>query len=171
MNRAQLPSGIATGIGGLPHRDAAEAAEFVLATMELPAIPTLPKRSPAEGMIPQAMVGLEGITVGQYGSIAVDATSFDPRRRSSPISTTTRSAACARSSPPPPVAVPPVKWQFVGPVTFGLALVRAGLDTDVAFEVAVRAVRCRVRNSSTSSPRCCPAVGNWCSSTNRRSTS
>jgi hypothetical protein len=39
----------------------------------------------------------------------------------------------------------PVKWQFVGPVTLGLALVRAGLETDVAFEVSVRAVRCRVR--------------------------
>ena len=49
-----------------------------LATLELPAIPTLPKRSPAEGMIPQALVGLAGITVGQYGSIAFDAASFDP---------------------------------------------------------------------------------------------
>ena len=78
MNRAQLPSGIATGIGSLPHRDAAAAAEFVLATLALPAIPTLPKRSPAEGMIPQALVGLAGITVGQYGSIAFDANSFDP---------------------------------------------------------------------------------------------
>ena len=78
MNRAQLPSGIATGIGSLPHRDAAAAAEFALTTLELPAIPTLPKRSPAEGMIPQALVGLAGITVGQYGSIAFDASSFDP---------------------------------------------------------------------------------------------
>ena len=59
MNRAQLPSGIATGIGSLPHRDAAAAAKFSLTTLELPAIPTLPKRSPAEGMIPQALVGLE----------------------------------------------------------------------------------------------------------------
>ena len=30
MNRAQLPSGIATGIGSLPHRDAAAAAAFAL---------------------------------------------------------------------------------------------------------------------------------------------
>ena len=78
MNRAQLPSGIATGIGSLPHRDATAAARFALATLELPTIPTLPKRSPAEGIIPQGLVGLAGITVGQYGSIAFDATSFDP---------------------------------------------------------------------------------------------
>ena len=145
MNRAQLPSGIATGIGSLPHRDADAAAAFSLETLELPAIPTLPKRSPAEGMIPQALVGLAGITVGQYGSIAFDATGVDP---DAPVVTDLHhdafggwrafiSAASGRRAP--------VKWQFVGPVTLGLALVRAGLDSDVAFEVAVRAVRCRVR--------------------------
>jgi hypothetical protein len=78
MNPVQLPSGIATGIGGLPHRDASEAAAFVLQKMELPAIPTLPRRSPAEGSMAQAMVGMQGITVGQYGSIAVDANLIDP---------------------------------------------------------------------------------------------
>jgi methionine synthase II (cobalamin-independent) len=146
VNRAQLPSGIATGIGTLPHRDADAAAEFALSTLELPAIPTLPKRSPAEGMIPQALVGLAGITVGQYGSIAVDAASFDPE---APVVTDLAhdafggwraflSAAAGRKSA--------VKWQFVGPVTLGLALVRAGLASDVAFEVSVRAVRCRVRD-------------------------
>jgi len=115
------------------------------ATLELPAIPTLPKRSPAEGMIPQALVGLAGITVGQYGSIAFDAAAFDPE---APVITDLAhdafagwraflAAAAGRKAP--------VKWQFVGPVTLGLALVRAGLETDVAFEVSVRAVRCRVR--------------------------
>jgi len=146
VNRAQLASGIATGIGTLPHRDADAAAEFALSTLELPAIPTLPKRSPAEGMIPQALVGLAGITVGQYGSIAVDASSFDPE---APVITDLAhdafggwraflSAAAGRRGP--------VKWQFVGPVTLGLALVRAGLSSEVAFDVAVRAVRCRVRD-------------------------
>jgi len=116
-----------------------------LSTLELPAIPTLPKRSPAEGMIPQALVGLAGITVGQYGSIAFDAAAFDPE---APVITDLAhdafagwraflAAAAGRKAP--------VKWQFVGPVTLGLALVRAGLETDVAFEVSVRAVRCRVR--------------------------
>jgi methionine synthase II (cobalamin-independent) len=40
----------------------------------------------------------------------------------------------------------PVKWQFTGPVTLGLALIRAGVPMHTAFEVAVRTVRTHVRN-------------------------
>ena len=45
---------------------------------DVPAIPSLPRRSPAEGMIAQALVGISGVTLGQYGSIAVDADRLDP---------------------------------------------------------------------------------------------
>ena len=148
MFRVQLPSGIATGIGGLPHRDAGEAADFVLRKMELPSIPTLPRRSPAEGSIVQAMVGMQGITVGQYGSIAVDANRVDPL---APVVTdldhdafvgfrTFLDRAHAADH------VGPVKWQMVGPVTLGLALMRAGVPTSEAFEAAVRAVRERLQH-------------------------
>jgi hypothetical protein len=65
-----LLGGVATGIGSLPHRDAREAAEFAFfATPELPCIPSLPRRSPAEDMIAQAVVGIRGISIGQYGSM------------------------------------------------------------------------------------------------------
>ena len=60
------------GVGSLPHRDAATAAEFAWTTTTIPTLPTLPRRSPAEGMIAQALVGIEGVTVGQYGGINVD---------------------------------------------------------------------------------------------------
>jgi hypothetical protein len=158
VNRAQLPSGIATGIGSLPHRDAGAAATFALSAMALPAIPTLPKRSPAEGMIQQALVGLPGITVGQYGAIAFDAQQVDPNAA---ITTDLHhdafggwraflAAAEGRTQI--------VKWQFVGPVTLGLALTRAGLQSELAFDVAVRAVRCRLRqlvdHVSAALPRC-----------------
>lgn len=149
---AGIANGIATGIGGLPHRDADEAAEFVLQHMELPAIPTLPRRSPAEGSIAQAMVGMDGITIGQYGSIAVD-----PRRIDAlaPIVTDLSHdaftgfrtflahAATARAESR---FSGPVKWQFVGPVTFGMALVRAGVPASEAFETAVRSVRERLQH-------------------------
>ena len=48
----------------------------------------------------------------------------------------------------------PVKWQFVGPVTLGVALLRAGVAPDAAFAVAVRvrAVTPR-RGRSTPSPQ------------------
>ncbi len=146
MNPVNLPGGIATGIGGLPHRDAGDAAAFVLANLELPAIPTLPRRSPAEGAIAQAMVGMQGITIGQYGSISVDAAQVDPL---APLVTdfqhdafvgfrTFLEAAHGRTGW--------VKWQFVGPVTFGMALMRAGVPMSEAFESAVRCVRDRIEH-------------------------
>jgi hypothetical protein len=146
MQPVNIPSGIATGIGGLPHRDADEAVAFVLQHMELPAIPSLPRRSPAESWIAQAMVGMQGITIGQYGSISVDAQKVDPL---APIVTdfqhdaftgfrTFLEAAKGRTGW--------VKWQFVGPVTFGHALMRAGVPMSEAFEAAVRCVRDRVEH-------------------------
>mgnify|MGYP001766677531 CR=1 FL=1 len=48
MHSIDLPSGMVTGVGGLPHRDAAAAATFALRNMDIPAIPNLPRRSPAE---------------------------------------------------------------------------------------------------------------------------
>lgn len=146
MKPSDIPSGMATGIGGLPHRDAQEAAEFVLRTMEVPSIPSLPRRSPAEGWIAQAMVGMQGITIGQYGSISVDPSQVDPL---APIVTdfqhdafvgfrTFLEAAKGRTGW--------VKWQFVGPVTFGHALMRAGVPMSEAFEAAVRCVRDRVEH-------------------------
>ncbi len=148
MNPVRLPSGIATGIGGLPHRDAFDAAAFALQKMELPAIPFLPRRSPAEGSMAQAMVGMQGITVGQYGSIAVDANLVDPL---APIVTDLDHDAflgfrtfldLAREQQ----YIGPVKWQFVGPVSFGLALMRAGVPMTEAFEAAVHCVRTRVQH-------------------------
>jgi len=148
MKSVQLPSGITTGIGGLPHRDASDAAAFVLQQMELPAIPTLPRRSPAEGSMAQAMVGMQGITVGQYGSIAVDANLIDPL---APIITDLDHDAFVGFRTFLDLAREQqysgsVKWQFVGPVSFGLALMRAGVPMTAAFEAAVRCVRTRVQH-------------------------
>lgn len=138
-----LDGGEATGVGSLPHREALDAARFALSEYDLPAIPTLPRRSPAEGMIAQAVLGIEGVTLGQYGSIAVDVRRLDPV---APVTTDVlqdsftafrvflEEAAAAGYTGP-------VKWQFVGPVTLGVALTRAGVAVGTAFAVAVRAVR------------------------------
>lgn len=137
--------GTATGIGSLPHRDAYEAAEFALcATPELPCVPTLPKRSPAEGMIAQAVVGIRGISIGQYGSLLVDATRVDPN---APVNTDIEHGAFGGLRAFLDVArghEGPVKWQFTGPVTLGRALIRAGVSSSVAFEVATQTVRAHV---------------------------
>jgi hypothetical protein len=141
-----LRPGAATGIGSLPHRSVHEAAAFALREYDVPAIPSLPRRSPAEGMIAQAVVGINGVTLGQYGSIAVDPHAVDP---GAPVATDLGNDAFAGMRTFLAAASTrglrgPVKWQFVGPVTLGVALTRIGVRADVAFTVAGRAVRAHV---------------------------
>jgi hypothetical protein len=141
--RVDLTAGLSTGIGSLPHRDASAAAELALSEMGLAAIPQLPRRSPAEGMIAQAVVGIPGVSLGQYGSIAVDVAELDPL---APVTTDVSHDAFVGFRAFLDAAqghTGPVKWQLTGPITLGLALTRAGALPSVAFEVAVRAVRGR----------------------------
>jgi hypothetical protein len=141
-----LRPGAATGVGSLPHRSVHDAAAFALRAYDVPAIPSLPRRSPAEAMIAQAVVGLSGVTLGQYGSIAVDPHALDPY---APVATDLANDAFGGLRTFLAVAGPrglhgPVKWQFVGPVTLGVAIARAGVDSRTAFAVAGRAVRAHV---------------------------
>jgi hypothetical protein len=143
---ADLRPGTATGVGSLPHRSAAEAVQFAITEYDVPAIPSLPRRCPAEGMIAQAVVGINGVTAGQYGSIAVDVAAVDPYAAViTDVSTDSFSGLRRFLDHAVSIGLDgPVKWQFVGPVTLGVALARAGLPDDVAFAVAARAVRSHV---------------------------
>lgn len=142
-----LVGGASTLVGSLPHRDARRAAEFAWSASDVPCAPSLPRRSPAEGMVAQAIVGIRGISLGQYGSLSIDVSRIDPlapvlidldhdafggfrawlAHGREHVRTTGYSGA--------------VKWQFIGPVSLGRALVRAGVPVHVAFSVAVRVVR------------------------------
>jgi hypothetical protein len=132
------------GIGSLPHRDQDAAAAFSVGEFDIATIPTLPKRSPAEGMIARAIVGLPGVSLGQYGSVAVDPTRLAD---DVPIDTDLSGDAFVGLRAFLELADvikldgQPVKWQFVGPVTLGVALQRAGLRTTSAFSIAAGAVR------------------------------
>ena len=151
IHAAALPGGAATGIGGLPHLDAGLAVSFALRNMEVPSIPRLPRRSPAEGAIAQAMVGMHGITIGQYGSVSVHPEQIDSLV---PLATDLHHDALVGFRTFLDLAPLElgcdydgwVKWQFVGPVTFGLALMRAGVPMSEAFSAAVRAVCTRVQH-------------------------
>jgi hypothetical protein len=150
--------GAATGVGSLPHRSVGEAVRFALDEYDVPAIPSLPRRSPAEGMIAQAVVGINGITAGQYGSIAVDAGAVDP---DAPVVTDIESDSFCTFRRFLDRAADnelggPVKWQFVGPVTLGAALAHAGLPDDVAFAVALRAVMSHAVSLSAAVARAFP---------------
>jgi methionine synthase II (cobalamin-independent) len=142
----ELPFGAVTGVGSLPHTDAAAAAAFVLERWpELPSVPSLPQRSPWERMLGQVSVGVRGVTIDDQGRLVVDAERVNPRVQIVPDLDHDAfgglraflAAAAGRKGP--------VKWQLTGPVTYGMALWRAGLVAPVAFDVAIRAVRVHLR--------------------------
>ena len=137
--------GVDTSIGSLPHTDPVAAAQFVLQRQRrLPAAPSLPQRSPLEGMVAQAAWGIAGVSVLPDGSLDLDLSGLDPE---APIADpelagepfvglrTFLDAVADRTEP--------IKLQLTGPVTLGLALHAAGADVDRAFSVASHAVRAR----------------------------
>ncbi|MEO7398411.1 MAG: hypothetical protein ABIW84_07595 [Ilumatobacteraceae bacterium] len=143
---ARVQGGMSMAIGSLPHLSLVDAVTLSVSSTDIVTIPTMPKRSPAESMIAQALVGIDGVTVGQYGAIAVDAARINTH---SGVRTDLTNDAfgglrsflsCAEDF------AGPVKWQIVGPLTLGLALMRAGVPASTAFDVAVRAVRAHVQN-------------------------
>ncbi len=141
---ARFANGQSVGVGSLPHRDADAAAAFALSEFDIATIPSLPMRSPAEGMIGQAIGGLPGVSFGQYGSFAIDPEGLVDDQ---PITTDLSSDAFVGLQAFLDLAARvrhdgrPVKWQFVGPVTLGIALQRSGLRSTRAFTIAAEAVR------------------------------
>lgn len=131
------------GIGSLPHRDVAAAAEFSRSAFDVLTLPSLPRRSPAEAPVAQALVGAQGVTLGQYGTLAIDVARLDPH---ADVRTDIASGSFAGLRACLDLATErghtgPVKWQFVGPISVGLALRRAGAPAEVAFPMAARVVK------------------------------
>lgn len=147
MKAIDLPHGVATSIGSLPHTDPRAAATFVLERQpRLPAAPSLPNRSGTERMIAQAAWGIAGVHVLADGSLQLDDACLDPR---SPLTTAGvegdpfvglrafLGAVAGRRAP--------IKLQLTGPVTLGIALHNLGVPASRAFAVAGAAVRARAR--------------------------
>lgn len=141
-------AGATFGVGSLPHRDLSDAVEFAWRATSIPTIPSLPRRSPAEAMVAQALMGIAGVSMGQYAGISVDVAALDPE---APVDTDIDADAfgafsafldsvAARDAS----ATPMVKWQFIGPVTLSIALSRAGLAPEIAHRLALHAVRARI---------------------------
>jgi hypothetical protein len=70
--------GASFAVGSLPHRRAADAVDFSWRATTIPTIPSLPRRSPSELMVAQALIGIEGVSLGQYGGINVDIAPLKP---------------------------------------------------------------------------------------------
>jgi hypothetical protein len=146
---AKLPAGAVTGIGSLPHLSPDEAAAFSLASCpELPFVPQLVRRHPAEGMVAQVLVSLPGFDlVGDR--LVLDPNVFNASAEPEPdighaafvgLRSFLRVARKHRG---------PVKWQLAGPVTVGMALLHHGVAPADAFDVALKAVRATARAMHT----------------------
>lgn len=145
-----LPAGATIGHGVLPHRQIAAAVDFAFDAYDVPTAPVLPRRSPAEEAIAQALVGVPGVMLGQYGSLAIDVAKLDVE---APVHTDlNRDGLAAMRAFIKRLRARghtgPVKWQFVGPLSVGLALRRAGAEPKIAFQVAQHAVRGHLANLS-----------------------
>jgi hypothetical protein len=146
-----IRAGSTIGVGSLPHRNARSAAEFSFEFFDIPTMPRLPTRSPAEALVAQALIGTPGIALGQYGTIAVDVGRLDPEAA---VTTDLASAGFVGFNEFLKVAQAreysgPVKWQFVGPISVAAALQRAGATPRVAFDVALGTVRSHVQAISS----------------------
>jgi hypothetical protein len=149
--RSGFADGASAGVGSLPHLDAAAAAAFAIGEFDVATIPSLPRRSPEEFMLAQALVGVRGVRVDADGRIVVDPSSVKPHAN---VTTDIERDAFAGFREFLELAAKvhldgaAVKWQFVGPVTLGVALHRAGLDRDSAFDLALSTVRDRLTSLS-----------------------
>jgi methionine synthase II (cobalamin-independent) len=160
VRQVLLPTGLATGVGSLPHEDPVEAAAFVLERQpRLPAAPSLPRRSPVEGMIAQAAWGIAGVMVLSDGSLLVDESVVDPDL---PLTETglggepfvgLRTFLDAVGG-----RVAPFKVQLTGPVTLGLALHAVGVPAPRAVGVAAKAVAARIRDVLAAARRSAPGA-------------
>ena len=140
--------GAVVGCGSLPHRDSAAAAAFAISEFGIATIPSLPGRSVAETMLGQATVTLPGLGIDSSGFVAVDDRNA-PGVASGDVAggalldTDGFAGFSAFLDLAGKIRLDgaAVKWQFVGPVTLGVALERAGLDRPAAFELASASVR------------------------------
>jgi len=137
--------GAVVGCGSLPHRDPAAAAAFGIAEFDIATIPTVPGRTMAESMLGQAASGLTGLAVTADGMLEIDdrnAPGADSANNSFlDIDAFAGFRAFLDLAGKIRLDGSPVKWQFVGPVTLGVALEQAGLDRRAAFELASSCVR------------------------------
>jgi hypothetical protein len=140
-----LPIGLASAVGSLPHDDVADAVGFALDRQpKLPAAPSLPRRSPVEGMIPQAAWGIAGVMVLPDGSLLVDEAAVDPELPLQPGLDAEPFAGLRAFLAAIAGRVAPFKVQLTGPVTLGLALHAVGVPAGRAFAVAGKAVGARI---------------------------
>jgi hypothetical protein len=142
-----LTAGAVTSAGSLPFRNSAQAVEFSLTHhRDLPVIASLPNRSPWESLLGQGVAGLSGVTIDADGLLRVNVRHLDLHGE---IVTDIDHEAFATTRlflDEAAGEIDRVKLQLVGPITLGCALIIAGCPRNIAFDIAMHAVRERARS-------------------------
>lgn len=143
---AGLVQGAVTGIGSLPHADTTAAIEFVFASApDLPYIPQLRAVEPSDSMVVQGLLGVRGVEFVVGHGLVVDPIVLHPLAKVVPNLDHRAYHAFHAFLDAVPGHTGPIKWQFAGPLTLGMVLMRHGVPARTAFDVAVRAVRVTTR--------------------------
>jgi hypothetical protein len=159
MREVLLPIGLSSSVGSLPHEEVAAGVHFALDHQpRLPAAPSLPRRAPVEGMVPQAAWGIAGVLVLPDGSLLVDEAAVDPEAPLGPVLDDEPFAAMRGFFAAVEGRVAPYKLQLTGPVSLGLALHAVGVPADRAFAVAAKAVSARVSEVLAAARRATPGA-------------
>ena len=149
--RTPFANGASIGVGSLPHTDSAVASAFSIGEFEIATVPTLPKRSASAGMLAQAATLLDGVEATDRGLVAGAPTlRGGPGAQNLDADAFADLAAFLELGRKVNLDGAPVKWQFVGPITVGCALVEAGMAPSEAFALAVEVVDTGVRSIEAS---------------------
>jgi hypothetical protein len=149
--RVGFADGATAGVGSLPHLDPDAAAAFAIGEFDIATMPSVPRRTPDETMFGQAIDEVAGVGLDVDGGLVVDRSSIE---WSADVATDLGRDAFTGMRAFLDLAVKvrldgaPVKWQFVGPVTLGVGLHRAGLEPGRAFDLALSVVRRRLADIS-----------------------
>ena len=151
LGPSPFAEGATVGIGSLPHQDPAAAAAFAIGEFDIATVPTLPQRSAAESMLGQAAAAIDGVHLDADRRLVAERQPSVTGVRALDVGDDALGGVRAFLDLAAKVRLDgaAVKWQFVGPVTLGAELVRAGVDPSLAFEVAAEAVRVNLAALST----------------------
>jgi len=141
-----IAPGTTVGAPELPHRHVPAALDFAFDAFDIPTAAALPRRSPDESSLGQALSGLARVTETPDGELHIE---VEPGATWASIGTGLDAPAfealqafierCRRRD-----HAGVVRWTLPGPLTAGTALVQAGVAPSAAFKFAGHAVRGRL---------------------------
>ena len=149
------------GIGELPHLDAGRGVELSMPGFDIPTVPQLPAVA-GGSMLTQAFGDLPGVSI-DGARLRVDLARLDVRDPAAVDVTSPAYAGFAGvlgGSVVRPHGV--VKWQFLGPISGGVALIEAGVEPIDALEISHVTIRRKLAGIAAALDAAAPGTAQIC---------